>query len=398
MPSYHPSVPGPVTRPLSNANASTGNVAGVAAQVTVAGGIGTPGAAIPGNVTGVAANVIVKGGIGTPAGVTSAGVVVNQWAATFAQPATFGNMPPALQSTVIALTPSTSVGGGSGVPSAGNWLFCITGWQAGLSAATVGAADDIRSFWRPGDVTTSTWAVSSPSGHTRTSVWYTPNLARVPGDVYVAPSGGMAGRACLVVEVSGIGPWDTVTGITSAYANSTRSLTLALAAPSSASFRIAAVTGDNSSAAPSTVFNPGGWTPLHTVIATNGTDHSGDAVLTSAYRGSDSSAVNVSASAGTAENLSGVVLSVQLGAPSPIPANQNPNWPYMKVEVALGAGFQTPPDQLTWTDITSRAWSWDESTGTQYQLNQVRASNVSLELDNYDGALSYDNASGPYYG
>ena len=28
----------------------------------------------------------------------------------------------------------------------------------------------------------------------------------------------------------------------------------------------------------------------------------------------------------------------------------------------------------------------------------VRASNVSLELDNYDGALSYDNASGPYFG
>ena len=236
--------------------AAAANVAGVAAHVTVAGGIGTPaGGTSPGNVTGVAARVTVTGGTGTPAATNPA--VVNQWAATFAQPASFGPTPPALQSTVIALNSSTSVGGGSGTPSEGNWLFCICGWnQAGLTAATVGDADDIHSLWRPGNVWASDWAVSSPAGSTRTSIWYTANLARSPADVYVAPSGAVAGMACLVIEVAGLGPWDTVTGIDTAYANSARTLTLALGAPAAASFMLAAVCGDNSAA--SQAFAPAG--------------------------------------------------------------------------------------------------------------------------------------------
>ena len=145
--------------------------------------------------------------------------IVNEWSGTFSQPSSFQSMPPALQSTVIALDSGTSVGGGSGTPTEGNWLICIAGWnQNGLTASTVGDADDIHSFWRPGDVTTSTWAVSTPAGNTRTSIWYTPNLARAPGDVYVAPNGAMAGMACLIVEVAGIGPWDVVTGIYANYA------------------------------------------------------------------------------------------------------------------------------------------------------------------------------------
>ena len=167
---------------------TNGNVTGAAAQVTVAGGIGTPAGTTPNaNVTGVAAQVTVAGGTGTPHGVVPA--VVNQWAGTFAQPAVFGNMPPALESSVIALTPAASVGGGSGTPSAGNWLFCIAGWnQDGLPSATVGDGDDVHSFWRPGDVTASGWAVSPAGGNTRTSIWYTPNLVRAAGDVYCAPS------------------------------------------------------------------------------------------------------------------------------------------------------------------------------------------------------------------
>ena len=77
--------------------------------------------------------------------------IANQWSGTFAQPAAFGLTPPALQSTVIALTPATSVGGGTGTPTAGNWLFCLSGWnQNQITAATHAAADDIHSFWRAG--------------------------------------------------------------------------------------------------------------------------------------------------------------------------------------------------------------------------------------------------------
>lgn len=323
-------------------------------------------------------------------------VVVNQWAGTFVQPAAFQNMPPALQSTVIALDPAASAGGGTGVPAAGNWLVCIAGWnQEGIPASTRASADDIHSFWRPGDVTESNWAVSPATGNTRVSVWYTANLARVPGDVYVAPDGAMAGMAALVIELSGTGPWDVVTGIAVNYAGKATTMPLALPAPSAASFAIAAVCGDSDAA--SQAFAPAGWETLSTVTATNGVNHTCDAVLTSAILLSTSSPVSVTATSGSATDLAGVIISFESYAPSPVQADQNPNWPGIRFEAAFGGGFQTPPDQLTWYDLSDRLWSWDETTGTQYQLGEIQATNLDLELDNWDNALASDNPGSPYY-
>lgn len=322
--------------------------------------------------------------------------IVNQWALTFNQPTSFGTTPPALQSTMVALTPANSVGGGSGTPSSGNWLFCISGWNqnTGLSGVTVAASDDIHSFWRPGNELTSTWAVSTSSGKVRTNVWYTANLARVPGNVYVAPSGHVAGLAILIIEVSGLGPWDTVTGIFTNYAAAATSLNLTLGAPSAQALLFGAVTGDSTAAGQA--FAPASWTALHTTSATNGVDHTCDAVLTSAYLVTSGS-VSVNGTATSATDLSGVIIGVLTSAPSPIPGTQNPNWPFMKFEAAFGGGFQTPQDQLTWTDLTSRLWSWDETTGVQYQLGQIQATELQLELDNFDNALGSDNPGSQYY-
>lgn len=227
---------------------------------------------------------------------------VNQWAATSAQPATFGPMPPALQSVVVPLDPASSVGSGSGVPSQGNWLFCVvtSNQDDPLPSVTFADGDDIHSYWRA--------IPTSPSaGNTRTSVWYTANLARSPSYVYVAPNGMCGGIAATVVEVAGLGPWDTVTAFYGGYANAATSLNLALAAPSAAAFLIAAAGGDSDAVSQS--FSPAGWTSLATVTATNGTDHTCDAVLTSACLVT-SSAVSVNATTGSASDLSGVILGV----------------------------------------------------------------------------------------
>jgi hypothetical protein len=335
--------------------------------------------------------------------------VVNAWSATFAQPSAFTTTPPALQSTVIALTAATSAGVGTGVPSPGNWLFCLAGWnQAGLPAVTAGDADDIHSFWRPGDVTSSTWAVSPSSASTRCSIWYTANLARAPGDVYAAPSGAMAGMACLVVEVAGLGPWDVVTGIDVAYAAAATSLNLALSAPPAASFVIAAVCGD--SAAAGQAFTPGSpWQALPAVSAGNGTDHTCDAVLTSAYLLSNASSVSVNGTAGSATDLSGVIISVQVAAPSPVPAGGNQAWAgRMILEAAFGAGMETPHDQMTWTALSDNAWTsmgqgykrfwgWQDSSGVPYALGQLQSGTGAVQLDNADGLVSPSNAASPFF-
>jgi hypothetical protein len=237
--------------------------------------------------------------------------------------------------------------------------------QTAASGFTVGIGDDVHSFWRPGNESSSAWAVSTSSALTRTAIWYTANTVRAASNVYVAPNGAFDALTVLVVEVAGLGAWDTVTGVFTNYAAAATSLNLALGAPSGQAFLLAAVAGDNT--ANGQAFAPASWTTLHTVSVTNGSDHTCDSELTSAWI-TTSGSVSVNGTASSATDLSGAVIGVLTSATSPVPAGSNPNWPYLKFEAAFNGGFQTPQDKLTWTDLSTRLWSWNETTGIQFQL------------------------------
>jgi hypothetical protein len=343
--------------------------------------------------------------------------VLNQWAGVTTQNPVFGPSLPANASTVVPLAPSSSVGGGTGTATAGNWLFAVVGWHAapGSPPVTVSVGDDLHSYWRP-------QAPSDPTGACRTTVWFTPNLIGVPQAVYVAPSGYAAGFSVLVTEVGGLGTWDETVAVT-AYSAAAESL--ALFAPAGVTgleysagvpspvlhpitdtggtavpqltFFLAAVTGDSVSAG--TTFAPPGYTQLETVTCTNGHDFTSDTVLASACAVA-SSGQTVTATSTSPEDLSGVIIAVVIGAPSPVPYGLNPSWPYLIFEAAFGAGFQTPADQMEWTDLQTRAHrlrSWDETTGVQYELDALQASEVTLALDNPEGAVSPFNPASPYY-
>ena len=217
----------------------------------------------------------------------------------------------------------------------------------------------------------------------------------------------MDGLGALVLEVSGLGPWDVLTVTGAAYAAAATSLNLATGAPSAASFMLAAVAGDNDSA--SQAFAPAGWTTLHTVTATNGTNHVSDVVLTSAYLASNSSSVSVNATA-SAEDLSGVLIGIELAAPSPITGTGiAAGWPgRMIVEMALGAGFETPADQLTWTTlndsgvapgpgVTKRFWGWADQGGIPYALAGLQSGTGTVTLDDAAGDLTPSNSASPWY-
>lgn len=155
---------------------------------------------------------------------------VNQWAATLTQPSAFGYIPPADQSAEIPLTVATSVGGGSGIPSQGNWLFCAVGWRQmpGAGPVTISVQDDGHQWWRPG-------RPSNGTGTVRCAAWYQPNIGAVTGNppaiVYVSPLGAVAALAVLIVEVEALGPWDQVYAVTTGYNAATRSLTISIGAP-----------------------------------------------------------------------------------------------------------------------------------------------------------------------
>jgi hypothetical protein len=318
--------------------------------------------------------------------------VVNQWSSGYAQGTTMSTLVPLLQSCTVPLTSGYSVGGGSGTPTAGNWLFCVASWTQDPALASVhtGIQDDIRSWWRE-------FPAAGATGNTRTTIAYTPHTARAAGTIYVAPDGPIAAITVLVVEVSGLGPWDTAGAgypVTN-YAAAATSLSLSGGAPGAASFFIGAVGGDNTAAAQA--FHPSGWTALSTVSQSDGSDQLASSYLTSAYLASSSSSQSVSGTATTAEDLSGFLLSVYVTGTSPIPAGQNPAWPYFVFECGFGSGFQTPDSEITWTNLSGRLWSWDETTGVQYQLGSIQATDLTLELDDYNGALKPLAAASPYY-
>jgi len=119
--------------------------------------------------------------------------------------------------------------------------------------------------------------------------------------------------------------------------------------------------------------------------------------MTAAYITSTGTGQSVTASASTAESLSGFIISVYVNGTSPIPANSNPNWPHVVFEAGFGSGFNTPDSEVTWTDISARLWDWDETTGIQYQLGQLRSTDLTMHLDNIDGYLIPSNTTSPYY-
>ncbi len=232
-------------------------------------------------------------------------------------------------------------------------------------------------------------------GMTRTAIAYTPNIARTAGNVYVAPDREIAAINVLVVEVNGLGNWDTVVGTNTAYAAAGTSLSLSLGTPGQAAFFIGGTGGDNASSGQS--FLPSGWTALAAQTQGNGVNSLADNILTAAFLPSSAVAQSVSGSAVSAENMSGFLLGVLVSGANPIPAGHNPNWPYMIFEAAFGAGFNTPDSEAVWTDISSRLWNWDETTGIQFELGEVQSTDLTMEADNFDGALSPANVNSPYY-
>lgn len=232
------------------------------------------------------------------------------------------------------------------------------------------------------------------AGITRTSISYTPNIARSAGRVYVAPDAQIAAINVLVVEISGLGPWDTVTGTNYNYAAAATSLPLSLGTPPRAAFFIGATGGDNVSSGQA--FLPSGWTALATQTQTNGSNHLADNILTAAILPSSTLSQSVSGTS-SSQDMSGYLLAVEVSADSPIPLAQNPNWPFLKFYAGFGSGFDTPDSEIDWTDLTSRLWNYDETSGIQFQLQELQAANVELQADNFDYALTSTNVNSPYY-
>lgn len=267
--------------------------------------------------------------------------------------------------------------------TAGDWLFALVAWRqaAAGQGTSVALADDAHNWWEPvGSPATD----SSASGVVRTAVWAAPAARVTPGGttvVQVTPTGPYLSLAVLIVDVAGMLPWYQVAMTPgSNYANAATSLALSAGVPSAQALEFAVFGSDNNS---DVITGPAGWTALSTVTASNGADHTADIKLTPAYQVT-SGGTSASVSSSGSLDLAGVVAGILVSAPAP--AQQNLNWPVMITEAAVGSGVQTPPSQLTWTDISSRALALSIKQGKQYSLGSLSAGQGTITLDSPDGA------------
>lgn len=310
----------------------------------------------------------------------------------------------------------------------GDWLICFVAWRPSTagSGVSVTVADDAHNWWEPVGAggaaplavisdtagspildtagspildTSAGAAVSADSpaaGAVRCAVWAAP-AARVANPltgqtvVQVAATGPVLSLAATVVDMSGIDPWWQPALITGGYAGAATSLSLAAPAPPAKAVLFAAFASDNNA---DTISWPSGWNALTGVTAGNGVDRTADIALVPSYQVTTSAASATSNASGTLD-MAGVIAGVLVSAPKP---NQpSPDWPVMITEAAIGSGVQTPPSQLTWTDLSSRALSLSMTQGRQYSLGQLSAGQGTITLDNPQGDL-VPPGSGSYAG
>lgn len=81
--------------------------------------------------------------------------------------------------------------------------------------------------------------------------------------------------------------------------------------------------------------------------------------------------------------------------PTSQPAQPNANWPRLRLEAAFGQAAETPPDQLVWTEISTRLLSVSTDRGRQYELNALEAGEASFVLRNDDGYLTPGSSLDP---
>jgi carbohydrate binding protein with CBM4/9 domain len=271
----------------------------------------------------------------------------------------------------------------SGFVPAGTWMIALVGWRqtAANSGTTFMVADDAHNQWEPAGAPHGT---SSSSGNVQVAVWYAQACA-TPQTILIAPTNYAVSFIAEIVYLYGMSNGVTVTPTTTAFANSATTLSaLTQAAPASQSFVITACVGDVD--ADTLTLGGSGWTAFLNESVSNGVDTTADLRMNSGIQTPTGSCSATWSSSGT-QDLAAIITGWLITATTP--SLVSANWPLFTLEIAPGAGYSTPPDQITWTPVASpkRFLSFGMTQGKQYELDQLQAGQGTLLLDNPDGAL-----------
>lgn len=294
--------------------------------------------------------------------------IVNTWTSGYAPPSGFSYVQSATNPAQAAVA-----------NAAGDWLVTATAWLQPLAAAgaSVAVADDVHNWHEPA-------AADSPAaGLVRCSLWAAP-AARAAAYLQSCPTAPVTSIALAAWDVAGIGAGWAPQAIASNYSNSATSLVIGGGTAAAQSLVITILAANEWGA---TITPPAGWTALtgSTIegLASPSTESITVAAAYQVITGTIPSATwSVS---GSAIALAGRTVAIPLAAA--VPALKSPDWPAVITEMALGAGPQSAPSSLAWTDLSARSLALSVQQGRQYTLSQLQAAQGTITLDNPDGAL-----------
>lgn len=281
-------------------------------------------------------------------------------------------------------------------PTLGNTLILMAGWDLSTNPtlAPVPAAyviDSAGNYWY--HVQTSSATVPGA----RCAIWYCPN-ARPATWLSVSLTTFASSLAYTLIEIQNLPDNFSLDVADSNAVAAASSLTVNAGATGSPDLTLALLC---TSAIEATVTQSAGWLPLTSVVSGAGNPNP---VVIYPYwnvRGAGTS-LSTTFTMNNTGAISGVIVGISTTAQPPVQVN--PNFPIVKVEAAFGylpGDLSQPPP--TWTDITSRVVSSEGSEfisvtyGRQYELAQTEAGELTISLDNHDGAFTPGNVNSPFY-
>lgn len=253
-----------------------------------------------------------------------------------------------------------------------DWVFVSVSWVDGEDPGIAYCADDVQNTYQP---------VSFANGIVNNQVFCVPNAAAA-STVYVSTSAYVRWLTACVLDVTGLQPGLTVDAV-QVYSGSSTTFTETLST-TQPDFVLAAGAFRG---VPATITQAGSgatWTAL-TWAGINGSSADGLA-QSAAWAEPGGAATPVMQFTAASGSYAGSIVAVSSSAG--LPVNDNPAWPVIKCQAAFGYTPQEPTVTPSWTDITGRFNGIRGRRGRSFELDEVRAADMTLHLDNFDGALS----------
>lgn len=263
-----------------------------------------------------------------------------------------------------------------------DWLFVACSWADGEDTGTVAyCTDNVHNVYR---------SAAYKSGSVHTQIFAVPN-ARAASTIYVSTSAYVYWLTACVIDVANIGAGYVVDGTNTAGGSST---TIGLSVTATAAdFVLAAgcFTGT-----PESVSQSGTGATWNAISGgTNGMSGSGISQAVSWAAPTGAGTLSMTFTSGSSRPNAGALVAVKQDQAALV--NSNPAWPTITVQAAFGYTPGNPSGPPTWTDITSRFLGFNGQRGKNFELDELSAADMTMTLDNFDGALSPQNQSSPYW-